>query len=56
MLGLIAWQDRGLEPPKPVRLATEDYRRSQDALADFIDECCQLQEGAFVTSMKRYDR
>ncbi len=40
--GCLEWQERGLDPPALVTTATEDYRRSQDPLRDFVDERCRL--------------
>jgi putative DNA primase/helicase len=36
--GCVAWQKRGLDEPAAVKLATEEYRREQDVLADFLEE------------------
>ena len=38
--GCLAWQDGGLCPPGAVVEATRSYRREQDAIQRFIDECC----------------
>ncbi|MCI0778035.1 MAG: hypothetical protein J4N95_07630, partial [Chloroflexi bacterium] len=38
--GALAWQERGLEPPKAVTIATEAYRLESDRLAEFIEGCC----------------
>jgi len=43
--GCMAWRSLGLAPPESVRAASEDYRQSQDALADFFDSCCELVPG-----------
>ncbi|GAB6175960.1 phage/plasmid primase, P4 family [Desulfobaculum senezii] len=40
--GCLEWQRDGLNPPAKVRAATEDYRRDEDLLALFIDDCCEL--------------
>ena len=39
--GCIEWQRQGLNPPEKVRSATEQYRFSEDILAEFIQECCE---------------
>lgn len=39
--GCLLWQQNGLMPPREITDATEQYRRNEDRLADFIDECCQ---------------
>ena len=38
--GCLLWQRDGLNPPKDITEATEQYRKNEDLLADFIDECC----------------
>jgi len=38
--GCLKWQQTGLEPPTIVRDATAEYRRDEDLLADWQDECC----------------
>ena len=38
--GCLAWQKEGLKPPDKVKLATEEYRESEDDIARFISECC----------------
>jgi len=44
--GCLLWQKHGLKPPLSVTEATERYRRDEDLLADFIDECCIREPGA----------
>ncbi len=44
--GCLLWQKYGLNPPKDVKEATEKYRRNEDLLADWIDECGILEPGA----------
>ncbi|WKZ34016.1 MAG: phage/plasmid primase, P4 family [Thermodesulfobacteriota bacterium] len=38
--GCIEWQRQGLNPPKGVKAATEEYRFTEDLLAEFIESCC----------------
>jgi putative DNA primase/helicase len=38
--GCFEWQEIGLAPPKAVTDATEDYLAEEDALALWIEECC----------------
>ena len=40
--GCMAWKALGLTPPSSVQAASDDYRQSQDALADFFDSCCDI--------------
>ncbi len=37
--GCLLWQKYGLKPPKEITEATEQYRRGEDILADYIDAC-----------------
>ena len=38
--GCLEWQERGgLDPPPAIKEATSEYRREEDILADFLDEC-----------------
>jgi len=43
--GCMAWRSLGLAPPESVQAASDDYRQSQDALADFFDSCCEIVPG-----------
>lgn len=54
--GCLLWQKHGLKPPKEVTEATELYRRNEDLLADFIDECCIREPGAKEKSSALYAR
>lgn len=42
--GCLEWQEQGLNPPAKVLEATAEYRRDEDLLADFIDECGYIPE------------
>jgi putative DNA primase/helicase len=49
--GCLAWQEEGLSPPVEVRCARDDYQASEDPLADWVDECLELDEaGAWATA------
>jgi putative DNA primase/helicase len=61
--GILAWAVRGcqewrkngaLKRPADVTDATKIYRNEQDDLARFLDECCLVQETAFVTKKALY--
>jgi putative DNA primase/helicase len=54
--GCLLWQKHGLSPPKEITEVTEQYRRNEDLLADFIDECCIKEPGAKVRSSFLYAR
>lgn len=55
--GCLDWQKQGLNPPKSVLDATRQYRKEEDVLGVFLDDCCRLgkdlTEGATVL-YKRY--
>lgn len=40
--GCLEWQRIGLAPPAAVVEATRDYLQSEDVLAIWLDECCEL--------------
>jgi len=54
--GCLLWQKHGLKPPRDVTEATELYRRNEDLLADFIDECCFREQAAKEKSSALYGR
>jgi len=39
--GCLAWQNHGLREPQAVRACTTGYRREQDVLGAFIEECAE---------------
>jgi len=39
--GCLAWQKEGLNPPSIVKEATAEYRRDEDLIAGFIEDCCE---------------
>jgi P4 family phage/plasmid primase-like protien len=49
--GCLAWQRDGLGVPKQIADATEAYRKEEDRVGAFIDECCE-EGGAFDVSKK----
>lgn len=48
--GAVDWHAGGLCEPECVRLATEEYRSSQDLIAEFIADCCTLGESLWTPS------
>ena len=52
--GCVLWQDSGMKEPEEVKLATAEYRGSQDILAPFIDECCTVEGDCDVTIADLY--
>jgi putative DNA primase/helicase len=43
--GCMQWQKQGLNPPKSVLAATDEYKKDQDMFGDFISTCCVVGEG-----------
>lgn len=54
--GCLHWQRDGLKPPREVTEATEGYRRNEDLLADFEEECCIREPGAKEKGASLYQR
>ena len=54
--GCLLWQKYGLAPPREITDATEEYRRNEDLLADFIEECLIVEPGAKERASKLYGR
>ena len=51
--GCVAWQKRGLAPPKVVTAATEAYLKAEDAVSAWIEECCERKANAASSTSKR---
>src|SRR5262249_25974059 len=54
MEGCLLWQQEGLGDPQTVRTATEGYRHDMDVLANFLTECCEKVDGAWVSGNALY--
>lgn len=54
--GCLAWQQQGLNPPKSVVDATEEYRRDEDDLASFIDDECVVADDLQCLQKNLYER
>jgi len=48
--GCLAWQRNGLSPPPVVREATEAYLAAENAIASWIDDCCDRDRNAWESS------
>jgi putative DNA primase/helicase len=53
--GCLEWQRIGLAPPDTVRNATKEYRRDEDQIGDFLEECCVVSPDASVRATELYD-
>lgn len=40
--GCLLWQQRGIDPPPKVRDETAEYRKEEDTLGDFLEDCCDI--------------
>ncbi len=54
--GCLLYQQQGLNPPLEITQATEEYRKAEDVLADFIEECCLREDGAKGKANELYKR
>jgi putative DNA primase/helicase len=52
--GCLEWQTEGLRPPKAVLEATEAYLCAEDATAAWIDEKCEVDAKAWVSSSELF--
>ena len=44
--GVVDWREQGLNPPAIVTAATDDYFRDEDAVATWLDDCCERKADA----------
>jgi len=54
--GCLMYQEHGLTPPQVVKDATAEYRKDEDLIAEFIEECFELGEDLFEGATEIYDR
>jgi putative DNA primase/helicase len=54
LAGCLEWQRRGLVAPECVRRATEDYRREEDVIGQFLDDCTEPEAGARTPTVSVY--
>ena len=52
--GCLAWQKRGLDPPKAVTKATDDYFAGEDGYADWIADRCEIIAGFWSPSSQLF--
>jgi putative DNA primase/helicase len=53
--GYCEWQDMGLLPPPQVTSATQKYRKAEDLIGQFFDECCVIKADAFCRGGKIFE-
>lgn len=52
--GCLEWQRGGIQFPKEILAATQEYRSEMDVLGAFIEDCCVIHTDAQVTSRAIY--
>jgi len=53
--GCLEWQRVGLAPPAQVAIASQEYRKSQDQVRNWIDACCTEHPSMHCGSNELYD-
>jgi putative DNA primase/helicase len=48
--GCLEWQRIGLAEPEEIKKATAAYRAEMDIIADFLEECCDIEAGLMVSA------
>jgi len=54
--GCFEWQYTGLNPPPEVKAATDGYQNDMDIIAQFIEDCCEKEAGAFTKKIDLFRR
>ena len=54
--GCLLWQQEGLIPPARVVEAVDDYRKEEDTLAEFIEECTRVSAMSFITQASLFEK
>jgi putative DNA primase/helicase len=54
--GCLEWQRDGLGKPAIIQAATAEYRTENDALTDFLAECCMVHDGVSARAGLLFDR
>lgn len=52
--GCLMWQREGLEKPKSVVAASQDYRNEMDQIGTFIETCCETGPGLKISGGELY--
>lgn len=52
--GCREWLAAGLEPPRSVREATDDYLSAEDVIGTWLDECCDLGPNNYALNKELY--
>tara|TARA_R110002110_G_scaffold36824_9_gene122428 strand:- start:1305 stop:3836 length:2532 start_codon:yes stop_codon:yes gene_type:complete len=52
--GCLEWQRDGLQPPKKVQMATQEYREEMDVLSEFMEDRCIIGRGLKIAKKELY--
>jgi len=58
--GHLEWKEKGLDPPRVILAATEEYRLEEDSIRNFISENCEcadyakIRAGVFMTAYREW--
>jgi putative DNA primase/helicase len=52
--GAVEWTQQGLAPPEAVQAATDEYADEENAVAQWLSECCDFQPELRVTTQELY--
>ena len=53
--GFTAWSEAGAPVPAAIADATAEYRRTEDIVGTFLDDCCERRPDASIQSQPLYD-
>lgn len=53
--GLVEWKKQGLNPPPEVQNATLEYRKDEDVLQGFIEDCLEKAQNHSISASELYD-
>ena len=53
--GIRQYQERRLDPPEAVRVATAEYRECEDTLGDFVHDCLEQAAGGATSTSEIHD-
>jgi len=54
--GCLKWQRDGiLRPTEQIVIATKSYRKQENPVKEFLDECCKRKKGEFVTNTRLWE-
>ncbi|WP_372998363.1 phage/plasmid primase, P4 family [Lutispora sp.] len=53
--GCLLWQKEGLKQPEALKQAKNEYRKGQDAIGLFLDECCEEDSRSKISATDLYN-